>query len=471
MPYIDLGLTDVGDYSDSLNNMTDINSYGTESATNNNHQTGGGPIDWLKSFFEDDESDDDMVDALERKDYKKLIEMQIDNIAKVDKNAESILHYIARDYSTHNLKEFVDKIFGYPSIDKIINQQNNKGETAVHIACKNGNHELITKLIEKGADPTIKDDEGCYVDSEDKEVEVEVEEEKEEEGIEEKKNRLANIIDKFLGKKNDNDTANFTDGPLDMSETAARQTQTIPLDLTDVGTIGETNAKEVDTEQFLVSITKKKAGDVETIDTDELLSNLNAKQSGGAYENADTDTEQFIDKIIKKINISQSGGIRSSVTGTRMLTPYGGGKRENTDSIEDTSDNIYGKSELGRMIKNQAREIHKKVIEKIIDLLEVDEDVARKYKAVLWKNVKDKFKNDNKSNLDLSLELEKMTNKTNLKKINPDDGSSIIEESRKKSEERSSAKKKSKKNNSEELSQTSSASVPDTNYSETSVSE
>lgn len=74
------------------------------------------------------------------------------------------------------------------------------------------------------------------------------------------------------------------------------------------------------------------------------------------------------------------------------------------------------KSNLHKLVENQATKIHKKVVNDISDIMNVDIDTAKLYKSVLWKNVT----NNNKSlsNLDKSLKMQSMTTKENLSKIN-----------------------------------------------------
>jgi ankyrin repeat protein len=105
-------------------------------------------------------------------------------------------------------------------------------------------------------------------------------------------------------------------------------------------------------------------------------------------------------------------------------------KKQNTedDAEQETRLDERG-TQLSRMINNQAGEIHKRVLQKIMDILKIDEATARNYKAVLWSTVK---KNkDLKTNLDQSVELEKITTKENLEKLDPKKGEKMREESRK----------------------------------------
>ena len=110
-------------------------------------------------------------------------------------------------------------------------------------------------------------------------------------------------------------------------------------------------------------------------------------------------------------------------------------------------------NELSRLINNQASEIHERVIKKIMELMKVDEQVARDYKAALWRQVKAKNP-DMKSNLDLSVEMEKIALKKNLKDVDLSQAAKFRPESKQKKSEHV-AQKKAKLPATDELSATS----------------
>ena len=66
------------------------------------------------------------------------------------------------------------------------------------------------------------------------------------------------------------------------------------------------------------------------------------------------------------------------------------------------------------------RTIHKIILDQIMDILDVDENEARNFKAVLWKNVSRNFSELN--TLDKSMKLLDLSLKEELAKINPKDG-------------------------------------------------
>jgi hypothetical protein len=91
------------------------------------------------------------------------------------------------------------------------------------------------------------------------------------------------------------------------------------------------------------------------------------------------------------------------------------------DDNDDNSTDDDNDDDCGVRLLSQCRQIHNKVLDKIIKLLKLNKDKpedieqAKNYKAIMWSQV---IKNKNfKSNLDKSVELEWITTLANLKKI------------------------------------------------------
>ena len=68
-----------------------------------------------------------------------------------DKNNNSSLQIAVKQNSVYLTKYFLDKK------NKNINGRNNKGQTALHIACSNRNEDIINLLVKNGANTTTKD--------------------------------------------------------------------------------------------------------------------------------------------------------------------------------------------------------------------------------------------------------------------------------------------------------------------------
>jgi ankyrin repeat protein len=62
--------------------------------------------------------------------------------------------------SYHGHAEVVRLLLGRPSVKTSINQRNDVGRTALWLACATGRGGFVRSLLERGADPTIPDNEG-----------------------------------------------------------------------------------------------------------------------------------------------------------------------------------------------------------------------------------------------------------------------------------------------------------------------
>jgi len=140
-------------------------------------------------------------------------------------------------------------------------------------------------------------------------------------------------------------------------------------------------------------------------------------------------------------------------------------------------------TEMTRTLAKQSTEIHEKVIDKIMELLNVDKEKAKVYKSALYVMTKEKYPNI--SNLERAIEMEKLVKKDTLKKINYEEHSKKIKlhidnKKNKKNNKNNKNNKKPKnqdyddndKENSENIniSSTSQESVSEDEYSATSYS-
>ncbi|CAH6421774.1 Hypothetical protein KVN_LOCUS460 [uncultured virus] len=203
---------------------------------------------------------------------------------------------------------------------------------------------------------------------------------------------------------------------------------------------------------------------------DDLLS----RYSNKIKRSIDYVSDDLEDDPSKKVTGKISKAIKKSIQ--RPLTK----KKSNRKSGRKSRSNSGSRAEqLSRLINKQTNEINERVIKKIMEIMEVDEQTARDYKAALWKMVKDNNP-EMKSPMDLSTELEKITTKKTLSKIDVEEGKKIREESRKKREEflksrrsdgKSRGSESSSKSSPMELSETSAAEIPsESNLSQTSFS-
>ena len=338
-------------------------------------------------------------------------------------NGRTILHQLM-----HNLtvlpqgSNALAVLLARSDISKIINEQEDGTlNTALHIAAANGNQEACTQLVRAGANPSIKNNEGSYIGSDSESTPV-------------------NKSPKGVQSVDCNSLSSF-DSDTEAIKNLSKiffDVRTKPSHLSDASYMPD--SLEISPTSQTIQYTTK-----------------HSKQYGGGL----FDTEQYVEKLLSQYDNSgaQYGGSKTIMGVRQMRTmsdfDLSGGMSDDSESND---------SELSRLVNNQAQEIHERTIKKIIDLMKVDEHVARNYKAALYKKIK--VDHPELNNLDRATEMEKLATKSVLKGINIDQVTKEIEEhiaSRKSSEsplEKVSKQKHNKKDNKKALSGTSAASVP-----------
>ena len=310
----------------------------------------------------------------------------ISSLRTADEHGNNVLHYVAIS-APENL-DVVNQLLALADAKSALNAKNKEGNTPLHIAVQAGNNRLADLFISKGADPNIRNKDGLRV--------VESEETDDVSNVQQTQvildgNAQAETLNRMLQSLKQSLSNLSQDSPV----TDVNQ---LPKSLDDVMTEGPTNRSLLD---------------LLTEDQTEPKRQATGQMTGGNLSSVGVmDTETFLDQMVQKYG--QKGGVR----------------RSNKKSKTTHTKSVSRGDQLSRLINNQASEIHNKVVKKIMELMEVDEDAARDYKAALWRMVKEKNP-DMKSNLDLSVELEKMVKKPALKKIDLAEAKSIREESRK----------------------------------------
>lgn len=187
MEYLKLNLSDPSSiqFDNLYNNLSDSTlspGFGSESYPNkysiSNKQSGGNFFDIFKIDTPCNYEKDALI-AAEEKNYA-VVEFfvshnKIDNFGIADKNGNTLLHFIARDATAHNIDEnlinaIVLKAKKCDKSKNFINFQNNDGDTPAIIAIKNGNNKLVNLLASAGADLSIKNKQNQYVASEESNV-------------------------------------------------------------------------------------------------------------------------------------------------------------------------------------------------------------------------------------------------------------------------------------------------------------
>lgn len=367
---------------------------------------------------------------LEHNTHAVIFLIQNANCVKGKINGRTILHQLM-----HNLtilphgNNALGILLARPDISKIINEQEDGTlNTALHIAAANGNQDACAQLIRAGADPSIKNNEGSYVGSDSESTPV-------------NKSPRGAGVGSGVQSIDCNSLSTF-DSDTEAIKNLSKiffDVRTKPSHLSDASYMPDTLELSPTSQTIQYAATHGKGLHI-----------------GGLF-----DTEQYVEKLLSQYDNSgaQYGGSKT-VMGVRQMRTMSdfnlsGGMSDDSDSYD---------SELSRLVNNQAQEIHERTIKKIMDLMKVDENVARNYKAAIYKKVK--VEHPELNNLDRATEMEKLATKSVLKGINIDQVTKEIEEhiaSRKSSEgpmEKTSKQKHNKKDNKKALSGTSAASVP-----------
>jgi len=306
-------------------------------------------------------------------------------------NGMTSLHYLVIYGSQDsNLGQRVLDIIANNDISEVVNATDKKGNTPLHYAVEVGNNVMATALIAKGAQKNVENNEGFAVATEsqalnpavvpvvvlekDPSVFVQKECKQPDRDIEHVvpattddglQQRLANVIADFKNRTVTTDSM----GPLNLDTATA----TAPAQMTaGSGIYNKWNTK-----------------------TDSMV----------------LDSEAFIRTLLNKFNNqSMRGGTKTSVIGHRKLNTYsemslGGGSSDEFDEFSD-DEGDSDTARLARSIKNQTEEIRERVLKRIQDLMSVDAEVARNYRAALYKMIRENHPELN--NVDRHVEMEKM---------------------------------------------------------------
>jgi len=163
-------------------------------------------------------------------------------------------------------------------------------------------------------------------------------------------------------------------------------------------------------------------------------------------EKSDFDSIDVLNMIMNDFRQGRQGkqeqqGGGKIINGKRNIVTYSeisiGGKSSNDDSSDLENSDLQSVSSMARAVENKATEAHKRAVERIKELLGVDDIEAKAYKALIY----DAIKKDSPqlSNYDKAMELEKRaSDKAALKAFSKSDVKNmlkIIEEKHKEHKE------------------------------------
>jgi len=370
------------------------------------------------------------------------------NFSAKNESGDTILHLLLKQYNNFKNDERFFRLLNIV-ISKVdsnsVNIQNNDGDTPLHIAVKNNLHDIASILIaKKNANPSIRNNEDLYIKTA---TPQEMERHLETislsipasemltsakpiiRKIEEKINTLDPNLSISALAKNVGSYVESAKGyvsnllkpselqSISLSMDKMPETTEEPIKNTANIPIASTGFEEP-VELSATSPEGVKQGDINASKPAEL--------KGG--QNVDLmDTDQFVSTLLSQYSKKKvGGGSRKSIIGQRKLnkTPvsseFSGGKSSVSYSEikkhkKDKTSSDKSISEIGRLIKSQSDLIHERVVKSIMEIMNVDEQTAKYYKAGLWNKVKEEFPTGSK--LDKALEMEKMARKEILDTI------------------------------------------------------
>ena len=443
MDFLGLNLTDVNTdlNTDTINNLNEISLSPNSYDWRNDNQIGG--FFWSQNAGVSNTKDvsEAALELAREKDFPTLVKGYIDkgiinNYAAKDENGNTILHYMISD-PNHDINS-IKKILEKTDAQSIINVQNNEGDTPLILAVKSGDNELSKYLVSKGADKNIKNNQGFHVDSE---TEIPENMKDNEDNISVQRCPLSVNNGTYMKRTSDIFITDSTNEDLD--EVVKRLFQR-SNSKSMVNQTSEPESLGTDTQNFASNLADRYQQPINVMNednTDELIKKidqqtLNNHQVGGCGCHDASKNDDTLSNIKNFIKGSQVGGRSSSNRKTiKGLRRQNRNQEIDEDDMEENYNsrmnrgrqarNISRQDELSRLVENQAKEIHERVIKKILSLLsdnekelgvEPTQDNAVAIKSIIWEQTKERNPSI-KSNFDLSVEMEKLANLDTIKSI------------------------------------------------------
>ena len=374
-------------------------------------------------------------------------------LSKTDESGRNILHYMTIFASHGNMVLHIAKLaktISKSEFSNALNKQDINGNTCLHYSAKLGFNNLTKLYIEYGADCSIRNNDGYFVEednlqSEKKPVDVSVI------VVTDTPNNINYDMFQNINEASDTDTMiPMTRTDRNATPTANRFSSTSHLDSVNFFKEVEAQLDKANDKLQNPQINRKyinkennEIGNLESVSTQQIihdiLANVKGVNSDVQQEELSVNTESIIKDIIKTQN--QQGGAKkkksskkdsksdkkdsnksrkkkskiSRISGERKLTMY------SEISVSPIGSDDEDVSAIARQISRQSSDIHERVLEKIMKLLKLDEnnadDVnkARNYKAAIYKMVKEK--NPLLNNFDRAVEMEKSITLELLKSI------------------------------------------------------
>jgi hypothetical protein len=350
-------------------------------------------------------------------------------IDPIDENGNTILHFIISNFQEMGGAPFLQTFLSNPDSKKLLNKQSEKsGLTPAVLACSLKLFNVIDMLIDAGADINIKSRDGSRIQP----------------ATTEQMTEQAPAVKQAVPESSPSVFKTFTSGlssflsgvskksPQSQSavsslELSRQQTERAPR--TDIALPAESIVSSLPGMTSVAPLpqSKKQISEEKTdayLQSKKQLAQLaptepqpNKEQ---IFENgSDERTSEFMNNVIKsrQPSIASNGGGRSVVVGQRYLNnipelsstiSFGGYRKKKSSKKDDKKKSTH---ELGR----QTDDLHQKVLEKIMELMGVDEQTAKLYKSIIYYKVK----NDQPSltSYERAIEMEKLVTKKKLDEI------------------------------------------------------
>lgn len=341
------------------------------------------------------------------------------DFSKTDSNSRNLLHLLVI-YSAAYLeaKKLLCEIVESQDVSRFLNTQDSQLNTPCHYALSLGMEDIVKLCADKGADLTIKNADGFSIElksipvqqtKQNNKLPVESDIFMRDDTLDMPKNNdstnemLDRLISNFVPKKNNDNGQYSTD-------------ETIGFDRNQLS-----NASTVRERRNATGFSTSQSSELDSQDILNMILNDNMQK-----------------------NNQQGGG--KNMSGTRKIVTYSevsiGGSTTSDQSMSDDLDSI---SSMARAVENKASEAHKRTVERIKEILGVDDEEARAYKALLY----DAIKKDSPqlSNYDRAMELEKRaSDKSILDKLSKTDVKNMMKKI--KSNDKEKEKKKESINSS-----------------------
>lgn len=321
------------------------------------------------------------------------IQMSLSNKLKLcvgtqDKSGKTLLHNIINNSPDERVAFALvgDVLKSCYDNKKYINvKENVNGNTALHSALVKNYQNVVKLLINSGADIKIKNKEGKFIELVTDAPKAPI------------KEQTPNVPSSIFAKQDEMPSCHKKDLDEGEEELDGKELEKISNYLDEILKQFRADAKAATTEQISFDMNSR---DRDTASVHMYGGNKLSQTSDGAQTN---DVLNIVLNEYKK-NIEKQTGGRKNVLGTRKLVTY---SEYSTGGASETHSESSDLSAMARAVQSKSTQFHTKALERIKDLLKLDESEARVYKAYIWNYVNDKF--GEMSNHDRSAQLEKLS--------------------------------------------------------------